>query len=247
MPHRSSSSRFAALLGRHEEVVATMLQRYDHRLAEFAQTLSDALNQTLPARITAAISGTPVDAPPPSKGRITRTSCASSSSRASRPPPTPPLRSSGRSRSRSSRRSASPRARSRRSAGSACPTTAARARSRSRSTATTRPRDGTRSGTVSPSRFSTRRTSRACSPCSREHRIVSSARSTSPRSRTSSASRARRSRPRSSCASRIPCPIAIRSPISTTAQHSTRSSTARSAELAVAASSWRSSSSTSIA
>jgi diguanylate cyclase (GGDEF)-like protein len=51
------------MLGRHEEVVATMLQRYDHRLAEFAQTLSDALNQTLPARITAAISGTPVEAP----------------------------------------------------------------------------------------------------------------------------------------------------------------------------------------
>src|SRR5215510_3311447 len=46
------------MLGRQEEVVATMLQRYDHRLAEFAQTLSDALNQTLPARITAAISGT---------------------------------------------------------------------------------------------------------------------------------------------------------------------------------------------
>ena len=35
-----------------------MLERYDYRLAEFAQTLSDALNQTLPARITAAISGT---------------------------------------------------------------------------------------------------------------------------------------------------------------------------------------------
>jgi diguanylate cyclase (GGDEF)-like protein len=55
-------------IGRHEEVVATMLQRYDHRLAEFAQTLSDALNQTLPARITAAISGTPVDAPPAVEG-----------------------------------------------------------------------------------------------------------------------------------------------------------------------------------
>jgi len=57
------------LLGNHEEVVATMLQRYDHRLAEFAQTLNDALNQTLPARITAAISGAPseaaaVEAPP---------------------------------------------------------------------------------------------------------------------------------------------------------------------------------------
>jgi diguanylate cyclase (GGDEF)-like protein len=38
-----------------------MLQRYDHRLAEFAQTLNDALNQTLPARITAAISGAPTD------------------------------------------------------------------------------------------------------------------------------------------------------------------------------------------
>ncbi len=49
------------LLGHHEEVVATMLQRYDHRLAEFAQTLNDALNQTLPARITAAISGAPID------------------------------------------------------------------------------------------------------------------------------------------------------------------------------------------
>jgi diguanylate cyclase (GGDEF)-like protein len=49
------------MIGRLEEVVATMLQRYDHRLAEFAQTLSDALNQTLPARITAAISGAPTD------------------------------------------------------------------------------------------------------------------------------------------------------------------------------------------
>ena len=39
-----------------------MLERYDHRLAEFAQTLNDALNQTLPARITAAISGAPPDA-----------------------------------------------------------------------------------------------------------------------------------------------------------------------------------------
>ena len=50
------------MLARQEEVVSTMLERYDYRLAEFAQTLSDALNQTLPARITAAISGaTPVD------------------------------------------------------------------------------------------------------------------------------------------------------------------------------------------
>jgi diguanylate cyclase (GGDEF)-like protein len=44
-------------LGRQEQVITTMLTRYDDRLAEFAQTLNDALNQTLPARITAAISG----------------------------------------------------------------------------------------------------------------------------------------------------------------------------------------------
>jgi diguanylate cyclase (GGDEF)-like protein len=50
-------------LARQEEVVSTMLERYDYRLAEFAQTLSDALNQTLPARITAAISGTSVESP----------------------------------------------------------------------------------------------------------------------------------------------------------------------------------------
>jgi diguanylate cyclase (GGDEF)-like protein len=51
------------MLGRHEEVVATMLQRYDHRLAEFAQTLNDALNQTLPTRIIAAISGSATETP----------------------------------------------------------------------------------------------------------------------------------------------------------------------------------------
>ncbi|HSI98049.1 MAG TPA: GGDEF domain-containing protein [Gaiellaceae bacterium] len=51
------------VLGRQEDVVVAMLQRYDGRLAEFAQTLNDALNQTLPARITAAISGTPAPAP----------------------------------------------------------------------------------------------------------------------------------------------------------------------------------------
>jgi diguanylate cyclase (GGDEF)-like protein len=50
-------------IGRNEEVVTTMLQRYDNRLAEFAQTLNDALNLTLPARITAAISGAPHDSP----------------------------------------------------------------------------------------------------------------------------------------------------------------------------------------
>ncbi|CAN5771136.1 MAG: GGDEF domain-containing protein [Actinobacteria bacterium] len=36
------------LLGRQEEIVATMLQRYDDRLAEFAQALNDALNRPQP-------------------------------------------------------------------------------------------------------------------------------------------------------------------------------------------------------
>jgi diguanylate cyclase (GGDEF)-like protein len=43
------------MLSRQEEVVVTMLRRYDDRLAEFAQTLNDALSQPLPARILAAI------------------------------------------------------------------------------------------------------------------------------------------------------------------------------------------------
>jgi diguanylate cyclase (GGDEF)-like protein len=43
------------LLARQEEMIATMLQRYDNRLAEFAQTLNDALSAPLPARILAAI------------------------------------------------------------------------------------------------------------------------------------------------------------------------------------------------
>src|SRR4026208_2034586 len=54
---------FTRSLARQEEVVSTMLERYDYRLAEFAQTLSDALNQNLPARIPAAISGTPSESP----------------------------------------------------------------------------------------------------------------------------------------------------------------------------------------
>jgi diguanylate cyclase (GGDEF)-like protein len=49
------------MFGRQEEIVGAMLQRYDNRLADFAQTLSDALNQTLPARIEAAISGAPAE------------------------------------------------------------------------------------------------------------------------------------------------------------------------------------------
>ncbi len=47
------------IVGRHETVVTAMLHRYDDRLAEFAQTLSDALNHTMPARVQAAISGSP--------------------------------------------------------------------------------------------------------------------------------------------------------------------------------------------
>jgi diguanylate cyclase (GGDEF)-like protein len=42
------------LFGRHEVVVSTMLERYDDRLAGFAQTLNDALTP-LPERILAAI------------------------------------------------------------------------------------------------------------------------------------------------------------------------------------------------
>jgi diguanylate cyclase (GGDEF)-like protein len=42
------------LFGRHEQVVSTMLERYDDRLAEFAQTLNDAVTP-LADRILAAI------------------------------------------------------------------------------------------------------------------------------------------------------------------------------------------------
>lgn len=56
------------LLGRQELIVTAMLARYDDRLAEFAQTLNDALNQTLPARITAAISGAPAQPELPEHG-----------------------------------------------------------------------------------------------------------------------------------------------------------------------------------
>jgi diguanylate cyclase (GGDEF)-like protein len=42
------------MFGRHEEVVSTMLDRYDDRLADFAQTLNDAITP-LPERILAAI------------------------------------------------------------------------------------------------------------------------------------------------------------------------------------------------
>ena len=58
---RSSCSRSSGHWARQEDVVSGMLERYDYRLAEFAQTLSDALNQTLPARITAAISRNAID------------------------------------------------------------------------------------------------------------------------------------------------------------------------------------------
>jgi len=47
------------LMGRHEEIITTMLRRYDDRLGEFAQTLNDALAAPLPERISAAITGVP--------------------------------------------------------------------------------------------------------------------------------------------------------------------------------------------
>ena len=47
------------VLRRHEELIASIMNRYDNRLGEFAQTLNDALTTTLPARIQAAISGAP--------------------------------------------------------------------------------------------------------------------------------------------------------------------------------------------
>ena len=152
-------------LARQEDVVSTMLERYDYRLAEFAQTLSDALNQTLPARITAAISGTPsTEVRLRSRAPTTRASSASSSSPASRRPPTRRSRSSGRAKTRSSRRSASRRPRSTRSEGSGCPTTVERGRSRSRSRATT-DQAPPRSAAASRCRSWTRRPILACSPC----------------------------------------------------------------------------------
>lgn len=61
---------FKRLMQSREELVESMLERYDDRLAEFAQTLNDALNQTLPARIAAAISGASAIAPPASSGEV---------------------------------------------------------------------------------------------------------------------------------------------------------------------------------
>jgi diguanylate cyclase (GGDEF)-like protein len=50
------------LFGRHEEVVSTMFERYDDRLAEFAQTLNDAVTP-LADRILAAIAEPRKEAP----------------------------------------------------------------------------------------------------------------------------------------------------------------------------------------
>ena len=55
------------MFGRHEEVVSAMLDRYDDRLAEFAQTLNDAITP-LPDRILAAI-GEPRSASPADRRR----------------------------------------------------------------------------------------------------------------------------------------------------------------------------------
>jgi diguanylate cyclase (GGDEF)-like protein len=62
------------LLARQEEVIETMLVRYDNRLAEFAQTLNDALSQPLPSRILAAIAEpeAPVPQPAVEHGEVMR-------------------------------------------------------------------------------------------------------------------------------------------------------------------------------
>ena len=150
------------ILGRQEQVVTAMLTRYDDRLADFAQTLNDALNQTLPGAITAAISGAQATPELPEHGVMRLLEIARER--------TPPTR---RSPSSAPREGAA--ARDRGSVGrgggaggaSACPTTAVRARSRSRSPAReTRRCAPTRSAPGSPCRSSTLPTSRGCSRCS---------------------------------------------------------------------------------
>jgi diguanylate cyclase (GGDEF)-like protein len=63
------------MFGRHEEVVSAMLDRYDDRLSEFAQTLNDAITP-LPERILAAIgeraSPSPVNHAPLEHGNVMR-------------------------------------------------------------------------------------------------------------------------------------------------------------------------------
>jgi diguanylate cyclase (GGDEF)-like protein len=60
------------MFGRHEQVVTAMLDRYDDRLAEFAQTLNDAITP-LPDRILAAI------AEPPARVAVAQASAGHSS------------------------------------------------------------------------------------------------------------------------------------------------------------------------
>jgi len=52
------------LLGRQEQIIVTMLRRYDDRLGEFAQTLQDAINRESPLAATPAepIAASPADA-----------------------------------------------------------------------------------------------------------------------------------------------------------------------------------------
>ena len=71
------------IIGRHEEIITTMLTRYDERLGEFAQTLNDALSPPLPERISAAITGAPA------REIRTTASCACSRSHASALPQMP--------------------------------------------------------------------------------------------------------------------------------------------------------------
>ena len=153
-------------IGRNEEVVTTMLQRYDNRLAEFAQTLNDALNLTLPARITAAISGAPhestasLDAPDHSNVvrvlELAREQTSADAAVAIVGTNQEPILGD---------RRPLPERRSLRSEGSASPTIEAPARSRCRSTATTLRMAATRSAADWRFRSSTRRPTPACSLC----------------------------------------------------------------------------------
>jgi diguanylate cyclase (GGDEF)-like protein len=54
------------VFARQEELIQDLLLRYDNRLAEFGQTLNDALSQPLPARILAALGEADAPAPKPS-------------------------------------------------------------------------------------------------------------------------------------------------------------------------------------
>ena len=207
-----------------------MLQRYDNRLAEFAQTLNDALNLTLPARITAAISGAPHDSTPtaidaPDHSNVVRVlelareqtaadaavAIVGTNQRAD-PRDGRPLADGG----RPGRRAGSPGLpRRARDPG----LVQRRRRAAERQPDPRRPRDpaprlGDRPGHARSAH------PHSGSPLQRGGHHLARER---PQHHAG-----RRSRRRSSCASPIRSPSAIRSPISTTGRHSMRCSTARS-------------------